>query len=244
VTTTTAYHIFYAGNDPATAAEGAMIKNLTISGAVGNNQCEPNCGRGIGGGENLTVENVRATNNKNQGIGGTLPGLMVRNSTIDNNGSYAFSALDGGSSSAAGIKSVNSMAVVNSYIHHNWWNGVWCDEECHAFRVEGSKVTDNGKIGISNESSTGPAVIAGNTIQRNGWNDAVTTRRAGLLVFNSAHVDAYDNIFGSNFRYGVEVAEWDGVPPLVSDVSISDNTLNGDRIIGCSITGVSCSRNS
>jgi hypothetical protein len=243
VTTITAFHIFYAGDDPTSAASGATIKGLTVSGAVGNNQCEPKCGRGIGGGKNLTVDNVRVTDNLNSGIGGTVPGLVVRNSIIDHNGSYSFSMLDGGSSSAAGIKSVNSMSVKNSYIHHNWWNGVWCDEECNALTVQNSKIVDNGKAGIADETSSGPALFTGNTIQRNGWNDAVTTRRAGLLINDADHAEAYGNTFGGNFRYGVEMADSQGRLPNVTDNSIHDNTMNGDLTVGCSISEVSCYRN-
>ena len=243
VTTASAGHIFDAGARIAgheDDAVGATIKNLIISGAVGGAQCEPNCGRGIGGGKNLTVDGVRLTDNQNQGIGGTLPGLVVRNSTIDNNGRYKFSALDGGPSSAAGIKSVNSLTVTNSYIHDNYWNGVWCDEECNAFKVQNSRIIHNGKAGVSYEWSTGPAIISGNTIQRNGWNTAVTTRRGGLIIVDSAHADVYGNTFGNNSRHGIEVADWAARSPAVTDVSISNNTMNGDSIVGCSLSGVSC----
>jgi hypothetical protein len=244
VTTTTAFHIFYAGQDPATAASGATIKGLTVSGAVGNNQCEPDCGRGIGGGKNLTVENVRATNNLNQGIGGALPGLVVRNSVLDHNGSYAFSRVDGGKSSAAGVKSVNSLTVINSHIHHNWWNGVWCDEECNALTVRNSRITDNGKSGIHYEWSTGPTLITGNTIQRNGWNDAVPNRRGGLLVVDSTNADVHGNTFGGNFKnIGVEVVDFKDREPATSNVSIHDNTMNGDLVVGCELPGASCARN-
>jgi hypothetical protein len=246
VTTDTAPHVFDAGAGipgHEDDAVGATIKYLFISGAVGSAQCEPNCGRGIGGGKNLTLDGVRLTGNENQGIGGTLPGLLVRNSTIDHNGSREFSYLDGGPSSTSGIKSVNSMTIVNSYIHNNWWNGVWCDEECGAFTVRDSRIMENGKAGISNEWSTGPALITGNTIKRNGWNTQVTTRRAGLIIIDSAHVDVYNNTFGANVRYGVEVADWLERPPNLSDVSIHDNTMNGDSIVGCSLSGVSCAGN-
>src|SRR5918995_5536685 len=69
------------------SADGATIRNLAVKGAVGGNYCEPNCGRGIGGGgEHFTVDNVHATQNANQGIGGTGDELLVTNSTIDRNG--------------------------------------------------------------------------------------------------------------------------------------------------------------
>jgi hypothetical protein len=240
VTTTTAFHVFFAGTDPASAASGATIKNLTVSGAVGNDQCQPNCGRGIGGGKNLTVDNVRATGNMNQGIGGTLPGLLVRNSIADRNGSAAFStSID--TNSSAGIKSANSLTVVNSNIYHNWWNGVWCDEECNSLNVQNSRITDNGKSGIHYEISTGPTTISGNTIQRNGWNDAVPNRRAGLLIVDSANADVYGNTFGDNFNHiGVEVVDYKDREPAVSNISIHNNTMNGDLVVGCGLLGADC----
>jgi hypothetical protein len=238
--TTTTYHVFYAGQDPASAASWATIRSLTISGAVGNDQCQPNCGRGIGGGKNLTVENVRAMENMNQGIGGALPGLVVRNSIIDHNGSATFSSsID--TNSSAGVKSANSMTVINSDVHHNWWNGVWCDEECNALTVQDSKITDNGKSGIHYEISTGPTAITGNTIQRNGWNDTVPNKRAGLLVVDSTNADVYGNTFGDNFQnIGVQVADYKNREPAVSNVSTHDNTMNGDTLKGCVLSGVSC----
>jgi hypothetical protein len=240
VTTTSSFHIFYAGTDPASAASGATIKDLTVSGAVGNAQCQPACGRGISGGKNLTVDNVRATGNMNQGVGGALPGLVVRNSTMDYNGSAAF-ATSINTNSSAGVKSANSMTVINSNIHHNWWNGVWCDEECNALTVRDSKITDNGKSGIHYEISTGPTVITSNTIQRNGWNDAVPNKRGGLLIVDSTNADVYSNIFGDNFQnIGVQVVDYKDREPAVSNVSIHGNTMTGDLVIGCEFTGASC----
>jgi hypothetical protein len=239
VTTTTARHVFDAAPG-TTHADGATIKNLIISGAVGDAQCEPDCGRGIGGGRNLTVDGVRLTNNQNQGVGGTASGLLVRNSTIDHNGSRKFSRLDGGPSSTSGVKSVNSLTVTNSNVHHNWWNGVWCDEECNTFNVKNSTITDNGKAGISYEWSTGPAVISGNTIQRNGWNTAVTTRRAGLIIVDSAHADVLSNTFGGNTRYGIDVGDAAARSPAVTDVHLSNNTMNGDSIVGCGLVSGQC----
>jgi hypothetical protein len=51
-------------------SSGVEIKGLKIAGAVGGNYCEPGCGQGIRGGDNLTVRNAWITNNMNNGIGG------------------------------------------------------------------------------------------------------------------------------------------------------------------------------
>jgi hypothetical protein len=218
-------------------SDGALIRGLKISGAVGGNYCEPNCGRGIYGGSHLTVDDVWLTGNKNQGIGGTGPGLLVKNSLIERNGSRSFGS-DGGPITAAGVKSSkNSLTVLNSTIRDNYWSGVWCDNDCEAFTVKNSTITGNGKAGIHDEISSGPAIISGNTIRGNGV--ISSTDRTGLLIESSANVDAYNNAFGNNVGHGVEIED-DGRNPGVGAVKFHDNTMNGDSIKGCTLGGVNC----
>jgi Right handed beta helix region len=236
VSTTTAEHIFHTQE-----ADNVTITGLSISGAVHDNACEPDCGRAIGGGgQNLLVENVRAHHNENQGIGGTDDGLVVLNSTFDHNGD-ADSAMDGGLVSAAGIKSVNSMFIYNSRFTDNYWAGVWCDIECGAFEVHDSYFSGNGKTGIADEISSGPALFEGNTIQNNGMLPTAN-RHTGLLIVDSRNVKAYNNTFGGNAQYGVQAAQT-GRAPGIGNVSIYANTMNGDALTGCSISGVNCETN-
>ncbi|QIN84365.1 hypothetical protein GBA63_18250 [Rubrobacter tropicus] len=235
VTTTKAQHVF-----DANGSRGATIRGLGMSGAVGGDHCKPNCGRGIGGGTNLTINNVWSHHNQNQGIGGTGPGLLVTYSRIDHNGSPAFARF-GESQSAAGIKSVNSMTVLNSRVHDNYWSGVWCDNDCDAFQVRNNTITANGKAGIHYEASSGPAVFANNVIRGNGTNAAVAGRRAGLIIYASANAEVYGNAFGSNTYYGIHVAEDDrDWTPLLGNISIYNNTMGGDAIVGCTLSGVGC----
>jgi hypothetical protein len=236
ITTTTAQHIFYT-----LGADKATIRGLDISGAVHNDACEPTCGRAIGGGgQNLLVEDVRAHDNENQGIGGTGDGLVVRNSTFDHNGN-GDSARDGGSVSAAGIKSVNSMSIYNSRFIDNYWAGVWCDIECGAFEIHDSVFRNNGKVGIDDEISSGPTLIEGNIIKNNG-DLSTANRHTGLLIVDAKNVNAYGNDFGGNIEYGVEIAKT-GRTPGIGNVSIHDNTMNGDPLKGCAISGVTCKNN-
>jgi Right handed beta helix region len=235
VVTTQALFVFDANH----GSNGALIKGLKISGAVGGNYCEPNCGRGIYGGTNLTVDDVWLTANKNQGIGGTGPGLLVQNSIIDHNGSYSFSN-DGGPITAAGIKTMASMTVLNSTIRDNYWSGVWCDNGCDAFTVKNSILTGNGKAGIHNEISDGPSVFARNTIKGNGKLTRAP-RRAGMVIVESTNVDAYGNTFGGNTQYGVHIAN--GTRHALRNVKFHDNTMNGDLSTGCALSGVSCYAN-
>jgi hypothetical protein len=219
-----------------------VIRGLKISGAVGGNYCEPACGKGIRGGSNLTVDDVRLTRNANNGIGGTGIGLVVKNSRIDRNGSRSFTRLDGGVSQSAGIKSATgSLTVLNSRIQDNYWVGLWCDIDCNAFTVKDSIITGNGKAGIHDEISSGPAIISGNSIRGNGTL-AAADRHAGLLIMSSANVDAYTNTFGNNVGYGVKIVE-DSRSPTLSNIKVHDNTKNGDRMDGCTLPGVSCQNN-
>ena len=234
VVTNTAQQVF-----DANGSYGATIEGLRVEGAVGAKSCQPFCGRGISGGTNLTVVDVRATENDNQGIGGTGDGLLVRDSELDNNGSAPFAEQDG-HESAAGVKSVNSMTVVNSDIHDNYWTGVWCDLECGRFEVHDSTLLDNGRAAIHDEVSTGPAVFEGNIIKRNGGASYVWGHHGGILIVSSQNAKVYGNVFRYNDNYGIDIVE-DSRSPVTGNVSVYDNTMNGDGIAGCRLKGVSCS---
>jgi hypothetical protein len=225
----------------------ATIAGLRVSGAVHNDSCEPDCGRGIGGtlaanpGTNLTVRDVRANGNENQGIGGTGPGLRVINSELDHNGSFD-AANDGGALSAAGLKSVHSVYVENSRVHDNYWNGVWCDDDCKRFEVHDSRFWNNGKSGIHIEINTGPAVIEGNTVYSNGKNPS-DVRKGGILVISSQNADVHHNTLWDN-GVAILVDERWGATLRLDNISIHDNRRGGEPIQGCGLRGeVSCWNN-
>jgi hypothetical protein len=234
IDTNTARHVIDVGR-----ADNVTVRNLRVSGAVHFDACEPDCGRGIGGpGDNLTVINVRATDNENQGIGGTGRGLRIIRSVLDHNGSHD-AAADGGKVSAAGLKAVNSIYVEDSFVHDNYWVGVWCDLECGRFEVHDSTIVRNGRAGIHDEISSGPALFEGNTIRGNGHVQGYNRRNGGLLVTSSRHVRARNNTFGDNVGPGVWVV--DGrMPPKVDDVAVYENNLRNDLIIGCKLLAVKC----
>jgi len=212
-----------------------------VSGAVGDTSCQPACGRGISGGTNLTLDDIRATENANQGVGGTGANLVIRDSLFDSNGTRAFYA-EGSYASSAGVKSVNSMFIYNSRARDNAWVGFWCDLECNDFEVHDSVASRNGKGGIFYEVSTGPAIIEGNIIQNNGYSDVIR-RPGGLLMVSSQNANAYGNTFGSNNEAGVRITD-DERSPSVSNINIQgNNTMKGDPLIGCAIPDVSCPRN-
>jgi hypothetical protein len=236
VTSTTAEQIF-----DANGSIGATISGLRVSGAVGDTSCQPACGRGISGGTNLTLDNVRATENQNQGVGGVGANLVIRDSVFDHNGTREFYA-DGTYASSAGVKSVNSMFIYNSRATDNAWVGFWCDLECGTFEVHDSEASRNGKGGIFYEVSTGPAVFEGNVIQGNGYSE-LWRRPGGLLMVSSQNANAYGNTFGFNNEAGIRVTE-DERSPSVANIRIQDNRMKNDLLMGCTtLLGVSCTSN-
>jgi hypothetical protein len=242
IQTTTAHHIMSAHG-----SAGAYVEGLRLTGAVGNDECEPSCGRGIGGGANLHLKNIRADHNANQGVGGTNAGLLIEDSVIDHNGSPSFGP-DGGPVSAAGVKAVNSYTVINSEIRNNYWDGLWCDIECDELDVSGSTISRNGKAGIHHEISghTGrESNIENNRIQQNGI-EGRSVYMGGLLIVGGENVTVSGNTFGSNIaKVGVLVKMDRRIDDAddSKDIVIENNTLNGDALTGCAISGVSCTRN-
>lgn len=221
-------------------ADNATIRGLAVSGATGGDYCEPDCGRGIGGGgKNLLLEDVRAYNNANQGAGGLGEGAVIRDSRFDHNGTASFSDF-AGPRSAAGLKTVSSIEVYDSEFTQNYWNGFWCDEECGATEVHDSVLSGNGKAGLDYEISSGPAVFEGNTIQENGFL-ASANRHVGLLIVESSNVEAYNNTLGGNAEYGALFAEGNRHP--LENVTFRENETNGDILKGCSLSGVTCEKN-
>lgn len=250
VSTTTAQLLFNAEG-----STGATIRDLSISGGAGPVGCKPKCGRGVHGGANLLLDNVRVHNAANQGVGGQEDGLVIQNSELDNNGygSDGYFYLDSSSASAAGVKTINTFKVLNSNVHDNSWNGVWCDLDCDYMEVRDSTIERNGKSGIFYEVTTGTtspeSVVEGNTIRDNGDVAAPMNRQpAGLSVNSSTNLDAFGNTFGSNVQYGFWAID-DSRAPATSGISFHDNTMNGDGLRGCAgsgtgaLPGVTCSNN-
>jgi hypothetical protein len=228
-------------------ARGVSYTNLAVSGAI--NRCPgSNCGAtwdGIHGGTAITATNVHVYNNGRTGFSST-DGLTIRDSRLDHNGAV-HGAMDGVS---AGVKSPAALTVINSVVDHNYGNGIWCDMQCGQFTVQGSEVTYNVSTGIHDEISQGPAVIANNIVQYN--NSASEPGHGGIGVIDSKNVDVYGNTLGGNKVTGIS-ANTDkragcGTPSndcgfSPSNISVHNNKLNGDRLLGCG-AAVECYSNS
>jgi parallel beta-helix repeat protein len=78
----------------------------------------------------------------------------------------------------------------DNFVHHNLGDGIWYDTNRSAGAlIEGNRVEDNGRDGISFEASIG-ATIRNNTVRRNG--------DAAVFVSMSQNAQIYSNTLDSN----------------------------------------------
>lgn len=180
-----------------------------------------------------------------------LGGVLVDGVEVDHNGSEA--ELGGG---ASGMKFARGHGVVvrDSFIHDNLGNGVWCDVQCGDYTVVDNVIVHNSRKGVHYEKSgasdefvtyEGSAYIARNVIQDNGWEGREHAADGGIGLVSSKNVLIEANVFGGNHRASVIVRqdgrlEGDKHGWVISNVTIRDNTLNGNELIGCDIEGVTC----
>jgi parallel beta-helix repeat protein len=227
------------------------IRSLSISGAGGGDKCEPACGGAIkGDGTNLHVLNVRLHHNANQGIGHPGNGFILKNSELDHNGSYRFTALDSSSSkdtsSSAGIKIAGSSATLkNNRVHHNYWHGIWCDLKGGPIVITGNRVHNNGMSGIKYELCQGPgSKIAHNSVVHNGYlkkGSSDLKGRAGILLQTAQSLEVANNTVKDNRGYGIHAK--DSNRGKTFGVRIHHNSMRNDSVGGCQISGVKCAAN-
>jgi parallel beta-helix repeat protein len=79
----------------------------------------------------------------------------------------------------------------NNFVHHNAADGIWYDTGNVGVLVEGNRVEDNGREGISHEVG-GSAIIRNNTIRRN--------KSSGIFVATSKNTEIYGNTLEDNYR--------------------------------------------
>ncbi|MEA2507377.1 MAG: hypothetical protein QOH48_1995 [Actinomycetota bacterium] len=222
------------------------FQHFAITGAV--NRCPgSNCGatgRGISGGTNIHVEDMHIYGNGLNAIGGMGAGLAVNNSEIDHNG---YKVGDGVSD---GIKMTAPFTLTNSYLHDNQNSGIHCDIQCGAFTISGNTITANTGTGILMEISPGPATIHDNIVQFN--NPGNTAGKGGISIKDSKNVEVYNNTLGNNQRFGIRAGVDSrincGTPSatcgyVLSNISVHNNTMNTNKLVGCNTIAVLCTNN-
>ena len=104
----------------------------------------------------------------------------------------------------------------NNFVHHNLADGIWYDTNRNAGAlIEGNRVEDNGRDGISFEASIG-ATIRNNTIRRNAdaavfislsqnariYSNTLEANVGGILYFLNCDVLSGDDDLKNNAAYG------------------------------------------
>jgi hypothetical protein len=248
------------------SGDNAYFEGLDISGAQYDNAIiSAEQGKAIGGSaDNLQVWATKLHDNENQGAGSLGPGAEFHWTEIYDNGMHE-SASDNTASdeipgdepaSAAGIKSGDNFYVYDSYIHHNYWDGIWCDVNCPEMESHDTLYVNNGKAGIHFEVSAGPAIFEGNTFRDNGEGQPWGTHtypgpRAGIIMSGSgnATVGCQANPTGctsawsankladlqdtSNFGQAIYTKTdiRTGYPSATNPIYIRGNILNGDTLV-------------
>jgi parallel beta-helix repeat protein len=116
--------------------------------------------------------------------GGGYVGLHANNTTVASN-EIAYN----GREQKVGDGSAN-VTFRDNFVHHNIGDGIWYDFNDTGALVDGNRVEDNGRTGISFEVSNG-ATIRNNTLSRNAA-DAV-------LISMSQNAQIYNNSLEANF---------------------------------------------
>jgi hypothetical protein len=244
--------------------EGFDIGNVPTppAGVTGVCPSDANCGMAFRfGGTTLTLQSITCHDNGGACInGGGSTNIVVDDLDCFNNGN-AYSAT-GAFSFAACIKHASTTLgstdgdtiITNSYIHDNYLNGVWCDF-CRSgfFKIENSVIEDNGGNGVQWEVSGGFsgngatddfALITGSTFHGNNWRKNENFR-GGVAISTAADITVENSIFGQNLWHGVAIIYTSGrISWPMTEVVVRNNTMNGNDIRGCELSGVTCTNNS
>ena len=153
----------------------------------------------------------------------------------------------------AGLKAITEVDIKNSYVHNNQGNGLWCDEFCHdsashpnGFWIHDNLVVNNDRAGIRFErvgevSTAGEALIENNEVHGNGLKQP----RGGIDIRDAQNALVRNNVFGAKTiagvayprnrdRVGIRATDSGRADrPNLWDVDIVNNTLNGEKIVGC-----------
>jgi hypothetical protein len=201
----------------------------------------------------LVMTNVRCFNNRITCVGGGAGQVGMTWDNVECDGNGWDSALLQWDDSCIKMQ-WGDIVIRNSYIHDNPGNGLWWDycsndtgTVCRVL-VENSRIIHNGQMGISWEVSGNwragdYAIFRNNVIQDNGWNSANYNGIAGVVNTDGSNLEIYGNTFGGNLSWhstlGVYCClgfvQWEGTrdPAPIYNVTIHDNTMNGDRIAYC-----------
>jgi hypothetical protein len=171
---------------------------------------------------------------------------------------YHPAGLDPATRSSSCVKqNVGSVHVFGGQFNDNAWVALWCDFcDGGEFIVDGATFIHNGRGGIQYEVSGhfvagDHGVIRNSTFHDGGWNTSVDHGggHAAVICSDCSNFLVEENTFGGNLATALGGGGFRAVwvlggtrqPGPQVNVVIQNNALNGDRIKGCDLEGVTCS---
>jgi hypothetical protein len=193
-------------------------------------------------GSDFLVQFARIHNNASLGIS-NMNGTVLDSEFFSNSESVSAVGFN-----ASAVKGLTEFEAGRLYVHDEQGNGIWCDGGCandpertNGFWVYDSVVVNGGGAGIRYENGPNQALFQHNVVQ--GW--GTRAHRGNIDIRDSQNARVVDNILGGNAnRIGVR-ATGSGRSGRVNlaNISVINNTLNGDRIETCNPPVVVCSGN-
>ena len=170
-------------NINSTIRDMTVVDNATIGITISNN--------------GALVDRVTVQRNGILGLGiNAAYGLIVRDSVVTDNNFEQFKPAP----VSGGIKVTRSrgVTIVNNDTSNNRnSSGLWLDESCYDIVIAGNTSNNNPMVGIDLELSQ-RAIVVNNEANGNG---------AGLMLYNSGDIQAYNNNFGGNRLFGVKLGQ-------------------------------------
>ncbi len=212
----------------ATPAQHGAVDTSAPGWTIEDDQLELNHGAGVTTEGHATIENVDASDNGEEGIGGTGADTKVVDNVIDDNNWAGFDP--GWEAGGAKWGAASSLTVSDNVVRDNHGPGLWSDVQSTDVKFEGNIVTGNTIAGIFFEISS-DATISANYVSDNGFGMDVWLWGSGILIAESSNVHVTDNTLVNNANAIGLIQQrrgrsGDGRPLVLHDVSIDDNVVN------------------
>jgi hypothetical protein len=212
------------------------------------------CGKAfVAFGQGTVLRNIDCHDNGSNCVSGSSDLVLDSVNCYMNGGPYSMTS---GFAHAACVKQAavydagaNDVTIMNSYIHDQPGNGIWCDFcKFGHWDIHDNIFQHNGNHAIQWEmsggwSSTDSAHVYNNTFIDNGW-QTDKFRPGGVIISTANDILFENNVFQGLNTWGISViytASRNPPQPDSRGVVIRNNTMNGDTITGCDLAGVSCS---
>lgn len=211
----------------ATTAQQGAITTGGPGWVIADDRAELNHGAGITSGSETTIEDSKAVENGQEGIGGSGNGIaVVKNLIADNNWAEFSPEWEAG---GAKWGYASDLLVRDNIVRDNKGPGLWSDVDSTGVTYEDNDVIDNELSGIIYEISE-QATISRNKVRGNGFGFHVWLWGAGILISASHNILVSANNVTDNanaitlVQQERGVSERNGLPRVLNNIAVEHNT--------------------